>query len=183
MLDQQNADKTDLTKLKSEQESWIDRTTHTSLESEHHRWGGHQNSSGNRERAIFRELLATVDYRRKLERDGKEAERQDAQRMTAEVEKQMAWQWHLRREEDKQEKERLSVLWTTAAKDKRQVVEAEKAAALQEEKEVIQHMNQGLIPNRRLRRPKEECIAAQDMLPPPHRLVALTPRRANGAWQ
>jgi len=182
MLDQQNADKSDQVRLKTQQESQIDRSTHTSLESCHHKWGA-ETSDTSRERAIFHELLATVDYRAQREREGREAEKKDAVRMAEEVEKRMAWEWHVRREEDKQEKERLACLWKAAASDRRKIEEAKKEAALREEKEVIRRMNQGMVPARRLRRPKEECIASQDAMPPSHRAAPLGPLKTAGAWQ
>lgn len=165
MLDQQTADNSDQARIKTAQELQVNRTTNTSFETGHHKWG-QETSDATRERAIFQELLATCDYRAKRERAGKEAERQDAVRMAEEMERQLAWQWHVRRAEDKQVKERLADVWFSAAKDKHKTLEAQKAAVLQEEKKVVEHNKQGMVPIRRIRRPKEECIAAQEMMPP-----------------
>lgn len=183
MLDQQNADKSEHRRVKAEKEHNIDRLTNTSFETGHHRWGT-EPSDPNKEKAIFHELLATVDYRVQRDRQEKAVERKEALRMGEEVEKQMAWQWHVRREEDKQEKDRLASLWTAAAKDRKNVEEAHKASALREEQDVVKLMSQGQVPARRLRRPKEECILVQEAMPPPHRPQALTPIfRASGGFQ
>jgi hypothetical protein len=189
MLDQQNAEKSNLAQWSIQQEAELDRMTHTSLE--RNTWE-QRVTKGPNERAIFCELLATVDHRAQREREGKEAERQDAARMVEDTEKQIAWEWHLRREEEKQEKERLAALWKTAARDRKIAEEAKKAVVLQEEKDAVMQMNVGLVPVRRLRRSKEECFAVQDMMPPsappqrvrPHQLSpGREPGRKTRAWQ
>jgi hypothetical protein len=161
ILDEQNADKFDRVKHKYEQEIEIDRTTHTSFETAHHIWGQQAGDAG-RERAIFREHLATVNYKAQTARDRLQTDRQDSVIAADQAEKQMAWQWHMKREEEKQEKERLVAAWQGAAKDRRRGEEAQRAASLREEKDAIQRVNQGKIPARRVRRPKEECFSSRD---------------------
>lgn len=168
MLDQQTAEKSDQDAIKYQKEKHINTTTHTSLETSHHSWG-QQSSDANRERAIYRELLDTVDYRQQKKRAESEADRQDGVRIAETLEKQMAWQYHVKREEDKQEKQQMGSLWKAAAQDRRRLEEAQKAAALQEEKDTIEMMNTGKVPGRRVRRPKEECFVMHNMLAPPRR--------------
>lgn len=166
ILDQQNADKSDHVRAKTAEERAINRSTRTSFQA-HQAWGL-QASDGSRERAIHRELLATVDCRKKLDKSRAEAEKKDGVRVLEENEKWMAWQWHVKCEEGKREKERLSKIWKSAAKDRRKVEEAQNAAVLREEKEIVRHTNQGMLPDRRLRRPKEACVVAQDAMPLPY---------------
>jgi hypothetical protein len=181
LLDQQNIDKSKYVRLKTEQETMINKTTHTSLESDHHTWGRECTTDKGRERAIFGELVATVNYRKQREHEGRESEKRDAAHKHEETEKKMAWQWHVRREECKQEKKEWAAMWSEAAETKRKAEKARKAAELQEEKEQIQRVNMGMIPARRVRRPKEECIATQEVLPPQSH--TLTPLRMSGPWQ
>lgn len=176
ILDQQTADKSYQTDLKTQQEKALDQTCRTSFESQHHRWGM-QAADANRERAIYREHLATVHYRKKCEQERSEAEKQDGARLVEETERKLAWHFHVRREEEKQEKESLAAVWKAAAKDRRKLEEAQKAAVLKDEKETVKRMNEGMLPARRIRRPKEECIVAQEAMPVPYRAPARVPRR------
>jgi len=166
LLDQQREDDKTLSQHHQRQKRQQDDMTSTSLETRYHTWGGTVDHSGATERVIHKELLATVGFRQRCDREQKEAERQDAVRHAEESEKQMAFHWHIRQAEEKQEKERLAATWKEAASDRKRLEEAQKAAALLEEKEKIQRTNQGLVPARRLRRPAAECKSAQEAISP-----------------
>lgn len=177
MLDVQNADKSVQVRAKTAEERAVNRATLTSFETHNHKWGS-KAADANQERAIYRELLATVQYRKDRDKKMVEAEKEDGVRLIEETEKKMAWQWHVKREEEKQEKARLAKLWKAAAKNRRKEEAAQKAAVLREEKEVVERMNVGMVPDRRVRRPREECIVAQDAMPLPYRAPARPATRA-----
>lgn len=164
ILDQQTADKTDQVKRHWEQEINMDHNTSTSLESATHTWG-QQPIDAVRERAIYREHLATVDHRERQKRERTEVARQDGVRIAEDADKHMAWSWHTRREEDKQEKQKMASCWKAAATQRRKMDEAAKQVALQEEQEALRRASEGMVPARRMRRPKEECIALQEAMP------------------
>merc|ERR1712183_616147 len=126
-----------------EEELQIDRETGTSFESRSHNWGV-TSRDPQRERALYYETLATVERRKNLERERVDTECQLGKTWALESEKQIAWQWHVKREEGKQEKDRLSVMWRTAAEERQREKQVEKAVILQEEKEMVQKSLQGM---------------------------------------
>mmetsp|Transcript_128847 Transcript_128847/g.223457 ORF Transcript_128847/g.223457 Transcript_128847/m.223457 type:complete len:362 (-) Transcript_128847:104-1189(-) len=161
ILDSQAAEKQERQKQHAQEETYLDRTTFTSLESRHHVWGIEAPDAG-RERALFNELVSTVNSKQRRARERESAERKDFARWADEAEKKMAWQWHAKMQGDKQEKERLGQQWMAAAKERQQIQEAEKKDKLKEEKEHVQRMVNGMVGYaavhpRRMRKPIEDC--------------------------
>lgn len=170
MLDEQVLEKSRLKRYRCEQELKLDQDTETSLDTNNN--SRHfECANADRERAIYKELIATVGYRQRSERERKRSEQQNARMCEAQAELQIAWSWHVKREEEKQTKVRMAQEWSSVAQHRQHVREFAKTLALREEKDLIQRTNRGLVPRRRLRRGRQDCIASNH-----------TPTRAHVAW-
>lgn len=170
MLDEQVLEKSRLRRTRCEQELEIDRNTTTSLDTAN-KSREKDCEIARQERAIYKELLATVDYRRRAAREKKLSEQHVDRICLSQAEHQVAWLWHVRKEEKKQEKVRLAQEWSSAAQHRQQAKELEKALALREEMAIVQEINRGTLPRRRLRRARQRCIATNR-----------TPTKAHVAW-
>lgn len=170
LLDAQVIEKSRLRKYRYEQELKLDRNTKTSLDTDN-RSRDAECANADKERAIYKELIATVDYRQRAERERRRSEQQAARICDTQAELQMAWSWHVKREEEKQAKIRMAQEWSSAAQHRQQARELAKTLALREDKDFIERVNRGKLPRRRLRRARQECIASNH-----------TPTRAHVAW-
>jgi hypothetical protein len=171
MMEEQISDSVSVRKYRAEQESDVNRKTKTSLDTAHHSWGMEYPKS-DLERATFRELLATVDNRKRAVQTRISLERQDELRCVDEKEREMVTQWYAKQAEAKQEKAHWASMWKAAAHERKKLEEAAKADALRKEKDFIKRTVQGMVPSRRIRRSKQECIAALENLP----------RKVHHAW-
>lgn len=163
MLDLQNADKEAQARVDLEEDIRMQQTTSTSLETAYHTWGT-ETCDARKERAIFKEHLATINHKREALLAKKEAERQDGERLIAQTEKKMAWQWHLKRAQEAKEKEQMAKEWMDASNEKKRLQQAKRAASLQEEQEAIKHIEDGMIPDKFNRRPYEQCASYQNVV-------------------
>lgn len=164
MLDDQMSSKSHVDKFRHEQERNMDRITKTSMMDGLDHTAKDAAIAG-MERAVYKELIATVEHRQRSEREQIDAERENGLRLASRAERQVAWQWHIKREEEKQSRLRMAQEWSTAAKQRRELEGIAKMRALREEREVVAQTCQGLVPDRRLRRSRQDCIAALDYIP------------------
>lgn len=155
-LDEQVDENEERRRRNLEEEEHLEKSTFTSLESKNHRWGD-EVPDASRERALFQELVGTVNSRQRRDREREHIERKAHRRWAEEAEIKMAWHYQTKMEEGKQEKARMADQWMSAAKERQRKQEAEKREALQAEKEQINRIVQGMVPPRRLRRAMEDC--------------------------
>jgi len=163
MLDLQNADKEAQARMDLEEDIRTQQTTSTSLEGAYHTWGT-ETCDARKERAIFKEHLATISHKREALLAKREAERQDGERLIAQTERSMAWQWHLKRAQEAKEKEQMAKEWIDASNEKKRLQQAKRAASLQQEQEEVKHIEDGMIPDKFNRRPYEQCASYQNVV-------------------
>lgn len=107
------------------------------------------------EKAVFHELLATVATRKQRDREKRESEKQDYARWVSEVEWQQTQQWHWTKQKTRQEWAVLAAAWRDAIEDKRARQEQERADTVLAEREAMQRLVQGMLPPRRVRKPRD----------------------------
>lgn len=137
-------------KLQMQQEDRrTDMTTTTGLESRYHEWGT-EPLDAVAERAVYRELLSTVDFRRRAANHKKDSERQSHAKWRAEDDARFAQMHADNKQRSKQIREDLAAAWTAAATNRRSQQENEKAGTLRSERAALDRMREGLVPARRM---------------------------------
>lgn len=114
-----------------------------------------------RERAIYNELVGVATRRQESERKTKDAAREDYKRWAAEAELEFANNWHVKREQDRKERMSLAAVWKTAADERKTREEKERQEALCAERESLQRLVRGMVPHRRQKRSKAECLKGE----------------------
>lgn len=106
------------------------------------------------ERAVFTEVVETASRRKREAQEQRDSERREEMERAAQCEDAIATEWRKRKQAQRTAGSALSDCWRSAAEDRRRRNAAERAATLQEEREVARRMAQGMAPGRRLRK---EC--------------------------
>eukprot|EP00927_Polykrikos_kofoidii_P080198 TRINITY_DN77089_c0_g1_i1.p1 TRINITY_DN77089_c0_g1~~TRINITY_DN77089_c0_g1_i1.p1 ORF type:complete len:352 (-),score=53.95 TRINITY_DN77089_c0_g1_i1:67-1122(-) len=137
----------------------------TSFETQTHTWGSEERNVA-KERANFEELVATANIEQRRVRESREAERNDYARCAVAAERAQAMHYHAQADRRRHEMGKLAQIWQAAASEKRQNSEAERSRTLQEEKAMIAHLVEGMVPARRMKKP---CV------PPNHLARVIAP--------
>jgi len=155
ILDEQAASKAQAKRRSAEHEARLEKETSRSLATRTHQWGA-EASNPQMERAVFRELLATVAHKQSKEQEKKYIETQDFARWKDESERALAAHWHSERLRAQQEMSNLASTWKRAADEKRLRKEEERTRTLQAEREALGRIADGMAPHRRMRKaPKQ----------------------------
>lgn len=157
MLDEQAGAKDQERRRRREEEDLTNRTTGTSFESQHHRWGFEEGPSKSRERAIRKELLTTIANQQCEAFEQAKAQREVEALWAERAEQRMVWDWHVNQLESKRAQKQLAGHWKEAAEDKRRQQEASREAKLREEREQMHVVTSGMVQRRPMRRPKQLC--------------------------
>jgi len=164
VLNHQTLSKAEQRRRRAEEEKAIDQVTARSLATQTHQWGS---QAGDRrlERAVYKEQLATVAHKKKLEHESKCAELEDYARWRDAADLALAHQWHAERYREKQEMQSLAKSWQMATEEKRRKAAEEKSRTLKIEQEAIAKLVEGMPPPRRLRRAADPSNFAGEVLP------------------
>lgn len=151
MLDEQSNRKAEVAKRRVEEDLDLERRTHASLATHSHKWGGEGVDIG-RERAVFKELVATVAHRERMTRQSKDAEKAENQRWAVDSDQKLARQWLTKKQQNKKEWAGLVSAWTDAADAKRTRKDEERATSLRCEREHNCKVLEGMGEPRRMRK-------------------------------
>lgn len=151
LLDDQAASQAALKERRRKEEAVLDASTSRSLATRTHQWGAEM-SDPQLERAVYQELVATVAQKQRKEREKKVAELQDFAQWREVTDMQMAAQWQMERERQRQERMTLASAWRTAADESKARKDQERAVTVQSEREAIARLVDGMAAPRRMRR-------------------------------
>lgn len=157
MLDKQVDKKAQAHRRHNEDEKILDKSTGRSLATSTHEWGM-EASSPSMERAVYHELLATVEYKRNKDKFRKDSEYQDYLKWRQDYEQTLVGHYHSARQQEKQEKAHLAAVWKLAAEEKRQREIQERQSDKNWEREAVSRLKEGMLPPRRMRKPPQELV-------------------------
>lgn len=157
LLDEQSAKQAEARKRTAEQNAALEASTARSLATSTHEWGS-EACNPKAERAIFQELLATVQYKKNRALENKNAEIKDFARWKKQAERQLAMEWHAQQHRVHQDKMDLAATWKAAAEDKKRRAEEERVRTLALEREAMLKIREGMAPPRRMRKVPEPLV-------------------------
>lgn len=160
LLDEQSAVKAAAMNRKAQENADIEAKTARSLATRTHAWGA-EACNVQLERAVYRELLATVAHRQSKAQQSKYAESQDFARWKEESERQLAYQWQSQRRRHQEDMAELANSWRNAAEEKKRRQDEEKARNLMTERETTQRLLSGMAAPRRMRKAPTETKCGQ----------------------
>merc|ERR1712232_367449 len=132
----------------------LERRTQASLVTPNHSDCSGFGKSGNagRERAVYKEVMATVAHRRRKRQESKKAEQLENQRWAAESDQKFVQQWYATQERNRKAWASLVASWDAAAQAKKQQLEEEKVMSINSERTHNYKVIEGKD-NRRTRKP------------------------------
>lgn len=157
MLDKQVDKKAEAHRLQCERQKEIDSSTSRSLATSTHEWGT-EASYPSMEKAVYHELLATVEYKKHKDKSRKDAEHQDFLQWRTSHEQSAIEIYRSARLQEKQDKQELAAIWKSAAEEKRQREFQERQSNKDWEREAVSKLKEGMLPPRRMRKPPEEFV-------------------------
>jgi len=164
MLDEQAKMEGSRRKHKKEQAVENEQTYVTSLETKTHTWGA-QAIDVDKEKAMFNELVATAASRQRRSKEARDYEKQDYKKWAEAAEMEQAMSYQQQREQKKEKCMSLAESWKMAAQEKEERAKAERQKALQEERQMLDRLTEGMAPSR----PMKKCR--------PPAAILVTPRR------
>lgn len=134
----------------------IDMTTTTGLESRVHEWGSEAIDAVG-ERAVYRELLATADFKKRSADHNKHSEQTAYRNWKADEDARFERMYAEKQERGRMERAGLAATWLAAAANRHDREEADKASTLRAEQAHLDRILD-MVPTRTMRRPKQKCL-------------------------
>ncbi|CAJ1392719.1 unnamed protein product [Effrenium voratum] len=158
ILDQQTATAADLERqrklevaeLEPRRKWGEERRSIPSLATKTHEW--EQHFEGNR-KALMEEQLAAAASRQRKEMRRRKEEEENSRAWLAQAAADRAQRYFSRRQQRKEELSELSSEWAKEVEEKRRLVVQQRDKELLEQRQALQHLTEGMVPSRRLRKP------------------------------
>ncbi|CAJ1360026.1 unnamed protein product [Effrenium voratum] len=150
ILDQQTATAADLERQRKLEVAELERRSIPSLATKTHEW--EQHFEGNR-KALMEEQLAAAASRQRKEMRRRKEEEENSRAWLAQAAADRAQRYFSRRQQRKEELSELSSEWAKEVEEKRRLVVQQRDKELLEQRQALQHLTEGMVPSRRLRKP------------------------------
>jgi len=118
-------------------------------------------------------LLAEMEWKQQKATAEREAEKAAYRELVNEENARLNEQWTAALQKQKKVQSNLRDTWEQAVREKQAREQNERAARLQDERQLLERISQSMVPLRRLKRPKDTCL--QECLQPV--CVSMSPKR------